>query len=446
MLNKISKIIREKNVLSLATNLSASALGMLSLLLLTRGLIPEEFSSWALYLTWATFFDMLRFGLTNTALIRFSAGCNDDDKHAYLASSYKIGLSAVIIITVLLWGSLIAIKTFNISIPQGWYLIFKWYPILAFVNLSWNNAISNFQAQQKFSSILAIRLSYLTPFVLFLGVNTFFLHWGLSEVIIAHLIANTIPSIVSIYKKWDGLSYLKRSTEEKLKELLAFGKYSMGTFIGSNLLQSADIFIIGLSTAMGQESIALYYIPLKLTEYLGIPLRSFSITAFPKMSQQSREGNLNQLKKIFYGYSGAVTYLFFPLSLLGFIFAEELVWFMGGDQYIDSLPQLATIFRIFSVYSLILPLDRFTGVALDSINRPKYNFQKVIIMTTMNIIGNIIAVFVYGSLEVVALVTVLFTLAGIIFGYSYLNKEISVNIKYVFSEGYSFFKNIKSHI
>ena len=127
---------------------------------------------------------------------------------------------------------------------------------------------------------------------------------------------------------------------------------------------------------MGEESVGLYYIPLRLTEYLAIPLRSLAIAAYPKMSQQSKEGNLQQFKKIFYGYSGAVTYMFVPLTILGFIFAEELVWFMGGDQYIKYLPQLAMIYRIFCVYSLILPLDRFTGVALDSINKPKYNFRQ----------------------------------------------------------------------
>ena len=68
MIHKISKIIREKNILSLITSTTSAALGVVIMMLLNRGISVEELSSWAIYLVAATFFDMLRFGLTNTAL------------------------------------------------------------------------------------------------------------------------------------------------------------------------------------------------------------------------------------------------------------------------------------------------------------------------------------------------------------------------------------------
>jgi O-antigen/teichoic acid export membrane protein len=52
----------------------------------------------------------------------------------------------------------------------------------------------------------------------------------------------------------------------------------------TNLLRSADTLIISLSP-MGSAAVALYSIPLKLTELQQIPLRSFVATAFPKMSK-----------------------------------------------------------------------------------------------------------------------------------------------------------------
>ena len=74
--------------------------------------------------------------------------------------------------------------------------------------------------------------------------------------------------------------------KETTKELIDFGKYSMGTLIGSSLLKSADTFIIGLSPVLGSAGIAMYAIPLKLTDLLGIPLRSFAMTAYPRMSKK----------------------------------------------------------------------------------------------------------------------------------------------------------------
>ena len=228
--------------------------------------------------------------------------------------------------------------------------------------------------------------------------------------------------------------------------MLNFGKYSMGTLVGTSLLKSADTIIIGMSAVLGPIGVALYAIPLKLTDLLSIPLRSFSITAYPKMSLKSNAGDIEGLKKVFYTYSGAVTLLFIPISMACFIFAKQLVLILGGGEYIDSLPLLVTVFRIFVIYSVLLPLDRFTGVALDSINRPRFNFYKVIMMTAANIIGDIIAVFWLQSIEAVAIVTVAFTLMGIVAGYVYLNKFIAVNIGGVFREGFNFLINLKEQI
>jgi hypothetical protein len=41
---------------------------------------------------------------------------------------------------------------------------------------------------------------------------------------------------------------------------------------------------------------------------------------------------------------------------------------------------MLSILRVFSIYGLLLPIDRMTGVGLDSINKPKINAIKVFIM------------------------------------------------------------------
>ena len=55
---------------------------------------------------------------------------------------------------------------------------------------------------------------------------------------------------------------------------------------------------------------------------------------------------------------------------------------LGGRQYlgIDPITGASTslIFKIFAIYGILLPIDRMTGVGLDSINKPKKNFYKII--------------------------------------------------------------------
>lgn len=445
MIKKLGKIIREKNILSLLTQLSNAAIAFISILILYRSLNEIEVGNWLIYLAAASLLDQFRFGLTRTALVRYTSGENEAENKAFLGTSYKIGLYVVAAVTIVFWSIAFASKAFGINLIDGYWYLLLYYPLLALFNLSWNNAESFFQAKQNFSSILWIKLSNTGSFFIFLVINYLFLDFGIFEVLLAHLVSNFIPSFYSFIKGWDGSRYINRTTKETQRIMLTFGKYSMGTSLGSSLLRSADTFIIPLSL-LGPAGVALYSIPLKLTDLLGIPLRSFAITSFPKMAKCSIDGNIEGLKKVFYGYSGAVTMMFVPLALGCYVFAEQLVWLVGGNDYIDSLPLLTSIFRIFALYTLLLPLDRFTGVALDSINRPDINFYKVFAMTIANVVGDLIAVFYFESLEAVAIVTVLFTILGIILGYIYLNKEIRINGFKIISEGISFFKTIKSHI
>ncbi len=446
MLKKILKIGREKNILSLTTSLVTAVFGLGGFMLLTRSLDIDVFGDWVLFVTLASFLDMLRFGLTSTALVRFASTDNIEERESYLGASYKIGLFAVAIVSALLWSVFLIISnTGVINLSGGYRLFIIWYPILSLFNLSWNNSISYFQAHQNFKRILIIRLFAVLPFFVFLGLNYLWLNLEIQQILYAFLLSNLLPSIYVFVKHWDGLSHIRKATKESVAKMLNFGKYSMGTLVGSSLLRSADTIIIGMSPILGSVGVALYAIPLKLIDLLAIPLRSFSITAYPKMSRKSIEGDKEGLKKIFYTYSGAITLMFIPLAIFCYVFAEQLIIILGGEGYTENMTTLVNVFRIFVVYSVLLPADRFTGVALDSINRPKFNFYKVLAMASANIVGDLIAVFWIGSLESVAIVTVIFTIIGIILGYVYLNKFIRVNVGTMFYEGVVFFKGIKSY-
>jgi O-antigen/teichoic acid export membrane protein len=189
--------------------------------------------------------------------------------------------------------------------------------------------------------------------------------------------------------------------------------------------------------------VALYSIPLKLTELQQIPLRSFVATAFPKMSKASIQQKADEVRALFYTYSGALFYLFIPFSLVTFIFAEFFVLLLGGPQYLGIDPvtgaSAVLIMRIFSIYGLLLPIDRMTGIGLDSINLPGRNFIKVMIMVVANVIGDLIAVFIFGSLELVAVGSILFTLIGLVTGYFFLSRELTLNPIHILTSGIDFY-------
>jgi O-antigen/teichoic acid export membrane protein len=435
MIGKIKRLLKSNESLSLIGNMSVAVFGFFGFMLLARTFTKELFGEWLLYLVTAGLIEMLRFAITRVSIIRFLSGAKGDERAQLIGSNWLLGLLLTLIIIILI----IAVK---FLFPgwvnnSGYYYFFTWYPLLAILNLPYNNALGVLQADQKFMSILTIRMTSKGGFFLFILINFLFLNWGVQQVIFTHLAVNLLTSLLSIFKGWDGIKNIFKATKENNNKLFHFGKFTIGTMIGSNLLKSADTILIGLSP-FGAAAVALYSVPLKLTEVMEIPLRSFLATAFPKMSNASINKDPETVKKVFYTYAGAITILFIPMIVVCIIFAKFFILILGGEQYTQTLIPIF-LFQIFAIYTFFLPIDRFTGVALDSINKPKKNFYKVMAMVTLNIVGDLIALFVIKSLIAVAIVTIIFTIAGQIIGFSFLSKEIPVNYKDLFKYGFRFY-------
>lgn len=433
IINKIRKIVLKNEFLSLTGNLSYAVLGFVSFLLLTRSFEKEIFGQWVLFVTASSFIEMFRFGLTRTALVRFLSGANTEDKKTLIGSNWVISVSITVLLALIVF--LVNVFFYQTVSVSGFRLFFAWYPVLAFVALPFNNALTVLQAQQEFGKILFLRIINILFFDIFLAFNLFYFHYDIAVVIVVFMSFNAFTSFISLIKLWDGIRYLKYVKKETIKKILNFGKFTLGTLIGSNVLKSADAFIIGLSPILGAHGVALYSVPLKLTEVMEIPLRSMAATAFPKMSKESLKGNINKVRELFYTYTGALTLLFIPFAIFNFIFADFFVQIIGSAQYLET----ANIYRAFCLYGLILPLDRFTGVALDAVNLPKYNMYKVALMVTANIIGDLIAVFYFKSIFAVAVITILMTLVGIFMGNYFFNKKVPFKYKELFYYGFNFY-------
>ncbi|MBN2636623.1 MAG: oligosaccharide flippase family protein [Prolixibacteraceae bacterium] len=443
MKKKIHKLIREDNFLSLSGNLIIALLGFVGFALLARSFDKQLFGEWVLFITSGAFVEMFRFGITNNALIRYLSGVSEEEKLQFIGSNWLIGLNATVIIAIIL---ILCNRFFAEPINKaGYSLFFTWYPLLAFLNLPYNTALVILQAHLQFGKIFVIKAINSGGQFLVILFHFLVMPLSLMQLVLAILVVNAVTSGISIISGWDGIKHFRKANRRTNRILLNFGKYTTFTLIGTNLLRSADTLIISLSP-LGTAAVALYSIPLKLTELQQIPLRSFAATAFPKLSKASLQGKIEEVKKIFYTYSGAMTYFFFIVSLITFAFAGFFVEMLGGKEYLGVDPltgfNTVTIMRIFSIYGLLLPVDRMTGIGLDSINKPGLNAIKVFLMVVLNVVGDIIAIFIYRSLEMVAVASIIFTIAGIVYGFYLLNKELHLQSSRIFSEGISFYKSL----
>jgi len=118
-----------------------------------------------------------------------------------------------------------------------------------------------------------------------------------------------------------------------------------------------------------------------------------------------------------------LTVLLLPIIAGCFVFADKLVLLVGGENYRNS----AILLQIFCVYSIFLPLDRYLGMALDSINKPQYNFLKMIIMVVVNVVGNFLAIRLWCELWAVAMVTISTFIIGVLAGLILLKKNLHIH-------------------
>jgi O-antigen/teichoic acid export membrane protein len=416
MINKLYKqALKSGNVYALAGNLIFAVFSFVTFLIMVRVLEKHVYGQWIIFITIASLVDMFRLGLTGTAVIRQIAQSNPEQEKHFIGSSYQLSLVSTLFIAVLFLILFLVINLYN---PDSQLLIIlKYYPILALVNLPFHQASIVTQGKVNFKRFMILKM--INGLLVFLAVN-FYLFYNknisLNGLIIAYIIAFFLSSMLPSMLNWDGIRFFNQGAKNIRKEILKFGKFSTASYIGSNLLRGSDTILLSLASFMGPAAIAIYAIPLKFIELVEIPLRSFTSTAFPRLSK-SLQKDKKDFSDMTIKYIAYTTILLIPVVLVLVIFPEFFLKLIGGKEYINEINLQVRILYVVSIYILILPIDRYSGVALFAINRPELNFYKILFMLIANVIFDIIAIYLFHSLFFVAIATVAFTCIGVLFGW-----------------------------
>lgn len=421
----LNNLLVTGNIYSLLGNVIFAVFGFGSFLVLVRTINKETFGQWVLFITVASLFDMFRLGLTGTAAIRLISSNNKYKEEEVVAASYQLGTLFTIVLGVLSGILFLIIR--NIF-PESIYLpIFIYYPILAIANLPFNQALIWTQGKVNFKRFFILRFIGGGVSFIFITVYVFFIGTDLWGIIRTYIFSYAITSITIIVLTWDGAHYLWRNSRKALKEILKYGKYSTASYIGSNLLRSTDTLLLSLASFMGPEAIAIFAIPFKFVEVVEIPLRSFSATAFPRLSIALEE-NYRAFKKMLFNYTFWTTVILLPIAFILYLFPVFFLKLLGGNSFENSLVVQQGILNIICLYIIILPFDRFSGVALFAMNKPDRNFHKIVFMLIANIIFDMIAIFIFKSLIFVALATLIFTILGIVMGWFFVFQKQNESI------------------
>lgn len=424
----VSKKLVTKHSLSLASNAVMPVVGMVTVSLLARNLSKTDFGNWILFLITFTLANIFRSGFLQTSLIKFYSGANKKRALNVAGSTWYLAFALTSLLGVI---SLIAYFFYH-GEPSTEITI-KWFGIIFFSTLPSNIASWILQAEERFDRGFILQLIgqgcfFVSVIILIISHEIYF-----QIVIYAYFISAVITSLFSILSGWAKITAIPFKSRACIKELVDFGKYSVGTSISSYLLRSSDTFIIKFMF-INPAVVGIYYLPQRLMEVIEIPLRSFIAIALPSMSAAVYRNDQNHITYIMKKYAGILTVLLIPVSIAAFICSDLVIELIGGHKFANT--SASNVFRIFMCFAILLPIDRFFGVTLDILNKPHINMIKVIIMLVVNIAGDFLGIYIFHNLYGVAISSIFTFLAGIIYGYWILKKHISFTMTGILKIGF----------
>lgn len=395
----MKKLVVNNSLLSLIATLSVAATGFGSMLVLIRTQSPNDFGQWTMYLTVYGLVDMMRSGLIQTGLIRFWADSKD---LGYTGAAWVLSMGFTVL-------AILAISIISRFLGANSLILWQ-LPLLLIATIPYSFLLWQWQAESRFWALMWIRLAFAVPFFGFLILG-FWYPISVGQTAAFQSVFYLVVSVFAFEKRY--FVAFKNTSFVHIKNLWQYGKYNIGTLLGTNLLKSSDTFLIGFF--LNTTAVAAYQFPYKLIEIVEIPLRSQVATLLPQWANLPTNEALAQVKKV----AIRLTLFLLPISLGCFLLANFILTTLGGTTYQTSTP----ILQIFAIYSLFLPFDRLLGIALDAIGKPHLNTQKVFIMLLVNVIADVSVLALGGELWQVALATVLTIAVGVWVGLFFLNQQ-----------------------
>ena len=293
-------------------------------------------------------------------------------------------------------------------------------------------AASVLQSDIRFDRILYIRLLSQGLFVV--GIVGLMLghRLTLNSVAYCYSGASVVTSLLMLGLGWSQLDKLGQRSGACIRELAHFGKYSVGSYFGSNLLRSSDTFVIDYM--LGPAPLAVYNLAGRFMEIVDIPLRSVAATAIPAMSAAFNQGRRAEVAYLLRRNAGLLTWVFVPVIMCIVIFADIPIYLIGGSKYQGT--EAANLLRISIVLAILYPIDRFVGITLDVVGQPRLNMVKVFLMLSVNVAGVVAALLWFGNIYGVAVASLPTGIVGFAFGYLHLKKHLPLSVRHILGTGF----------
>ncbi|MFY0606785.1 MAG: oligosaccharide flippase family protein [Cyclobacteriaceae bacterium] len=421
-MKKLYEIVKKDNSKVLGGNLLASLFGLLNFMLMIRITSKFDFGLIVIFLSAAGLADLIRTGFVRQGLVREWVMNDAEDKSNLIGSSWLLHLLIGGVIVLLCYMTMAGVSLLSLEI-DNYILLIQFYPLLLLASIPHQMESWLAQGKKHYLTMNVFRLAVNIIFFLILIFNYGGQQLSAIQIIQYLILSHAGVSLIALIKL-RSIREIRNAKWNQIVSLFNFGKYSLSTLAGSNLLKSTDTLLIGL--LINAESAAIYAIPFKVIELLEIPLRGFVMTSFHSLTQWYKLKNQADYSRHFQLSVLRLTLVFLPVVLVSLLVPHLVVEFLGGADYSESV----YILQVLAFAMLIMPLDKFAGMALDSNNQPDVNAKKVWMMVGVNLIGDLLIITLGGPLWMIASITILNILFGVSYGIirnHFLRLSININ-------------------
>jgi O-antigen/teichoic acid export membrane protein len=230
--------------------------------------------------------------------------------------------------------------------------------------------------QSVFRFDIIFRSNFIRPLIQFAGMLILFLFSREHLTVINALIIQTTGAIagtIYIYSKGSKEFPLRYNANyPMIIKIISFGKYTAGTNLLSQTSRSFDHLLSAyfLPPAISGLYVSYYNVVTRINNMVDVPSLAIADVIYPKNVQVLEQEGIHKVKYYFEQVAGAVIAIMLPVSLILFLFPQQVLKIIGGKEYESA----SVILRIAVIVGIVRPLTYLFGSLMDSIGKPQLNF------------------------------------------------------------------------
>lgn len=353
--------------------------------ILARLISPEDFGVVAVATVLITFFSIFSDLGIGPAIVQ-NQSLNKDD----LSSIFSFTLYAAVVISLIFFCS---------SWVIAWYykkeiLIYICQILSINIFFATINIVPNalLLKERKFKFI-AYRTLVLQLIGGLISVFAAFAGMGIYALLVNPIFTSIGIFIVNFYIKPQ--TFVRKISLSSLKLIATFSVYQFLFNFINYFSRNLDKLMVGRYIGMSPLG---YYD--KSYRLMMLPLQNITHVITPVMHPvfAGYQNDLTQLSSHYLKIIRLLAFIGFPLSVLLFFTSKELILIVFGDQWLEAVPA----FRILSLSVGIQMILSTSGSIFQAANTTRILFVSGLLSAIVNVVGLIIAIFIFRSIDAVA--------------------------------------------